>query len=209
MPLSGLSQISATCVEQDALHLPAVLGRGEAAFARLLEGIHQLAIDVELELLVRGVADAHRLGVGVARQPVDFPFGEPPLAAQAVHDLHLVGRARDGALQPVAPGRGLVVDAGVHHGEQGERGVAQPAQAVVPVALAAELLGQRRRGRRDDAAARQVDQALERDQRALDRLACRGLRPWSSPSSRARMSRTARAPPRHRPARARSRCEGP
>ena len=59
---------------QGALQRPALLGRDQAAFARLLEGVHHLAIDVELELLVGGVADAHRLGVGVARQPIDHPF---------------------------------------------------------------------------------------------------------------------------------------
>ena len=157
-------------LQQGALHVPAGLRDGEASHARLLEGIHQLAIDVELELLVGGVADAHGFRIGIAGQPVDFPFGEPPLAAQSVHDLHLVGRARDGALQPVAPGGCLVVNTGVHHGQERERGVAQPAQAVVPVARAAEMFGQRGRRRRHDAAGRHVDQPLERDQRAPDRL---------------------------------------
>ena len=60
----------------------------------------------------------------------------------------------------------LVVVAGVHQREQRQRGVAQPAVAVVPVARAAELLRQRRRGRRDDAAGGRVGQRLERDQRA-------------------------------------------
>ena len=80
------------------------------------------------------------------------------------------GLAGDGALQPVAPGRRLVVEAGVHQREQGERGVADPAEAVIPVALAAELLRQRGGGRGDDAAGRRVGQRLQRDQRALDRL---------------------------------------
>ena len=32
----------------------------EAVHARLVQGVHHLAVDVELELLVRRVADAHR-----------------------------------------------------------------------------------------------------------------------------------------------------
>ena len=46
-------------------------------------------------------------------------------------------------------------------------GVAQPAVAVVPVAHAAELLGQRRRGRGHDAAGGRVGERLERDERPL------------------------------------------
>ena len=57
MPQSGLSQILLDMLDQRALQRPAVFGRGQAALARLMEGVHQLAIDVELELLVRGVAD--------------------------------------------------------------------------------------------------------------------------------------------------------
>ena len=56
---------------------------------------------------------------------------------------------------------------------QRERRVAQPAVAVVPVAHAADRLGQRGGRRGDDAAGRRVRQRLERDQAALDQLAVR------------------------------------
>ena len=49
--------------------------------------------------------------------------------------------------------------------------VAHPRVAVVPVALAARRLGQRRRERRDRRAGRHVGQALDRERRALDRVA--------------------------------------
>ena len=63
-----------------------------------------LAEHVELELLARLVADAHRLRVLVAGQPVELDLGEPAFAADAVHDLELAGVARDRTLQPVLPG---------------------------------------------------------------------------------------------------------
>ena len=76
------------------------------------------------------------------------------------------GSPRDGPQQPVAatprPPRGSRRQ---ERGE-GERGVAQPAVAVVPVAHAADPLGQRRGRRGDDAARRRVGQRLERDQGA-------------------------------------------
>lgn len=121
-------------VGQRQLQIPPGLARAEAALARLLERVHQLAIDVELELLVRGIADPHRLRSEIAGQPVDVPFRQPPLAENAIHDLHVRGTAGNGTLQPVAPGRRFFVEAGIHQGEQGERRVADPAEAVVPVA---------------------------------------------------------------------------
>ena len=66
-----------------------------------------LAEDVELELLARFVADAHRLRVLVAGQPVELDLGEPPFAADAVHDLELAGVSGDGSLQPALPGAPL------------------------------------------------------------------------------------------------------
>ena len=148
----------------------------EPAAPRQVQRVHHLAVDVELQLAVRGVADAHRLRALVAGEPRHLPFGQAPLAGDAVHDLHLVGAAGDGAQQPVAPRLRLLVVAGVHQREQRERRVAQPAEAVVPVARAAELLRQRRGRRRDDAAGRRVGQRLQRDQRAHDRVGPRRRR---------------------------------
>ena len=129
-----------------------------------------LAVDVELELLEAGVADPHRRRVLVARQPVDLVLGEPALAARAVHDLQVRGVARDRAQQPVAPLDGFLHVAGRHQRVERERRVAQPAVAVVPVAHAAGPLGERRRGRGDDAAGRRERQRLQRDQRALHQV---------------------------------------
>ena len=148
------------------------LGR-QPALARLQHRVHQLAVDVELELVRGGVADPHGRRALVAGQPRQLELGEPPLPRRAVHDLHLVGRPGDGAQQPVAPRARLVHVAGVHERLQRERGVAHPAEAVVPVAHAADRLRQRGGRRGDDAARRPVRERLERDQAALDQLAVR------------------------------------
>ena len=73
-------------------------------------------------------------------------------AVDGVHDLEVVGVAGDRAQEPVPPEARLVGVARVDERLDGQGGVAQPAVAVVPVPLAAEVLGQRRRGRGDDAA---------------------------------------------------------
>ena len=123
-----------------------------------MERVHDLAVDVELHLTVRGVADAHGLRVLISRQPRDMPLAQETLPAQAVHDLNLVGAAGSGAQQPVPPFFGLLVIAGVHQREKGERGVAEPAVAIVPVANSADELGERHGRRGDDAACGTIGQ---------------------------------------------------
>ena len=102
--------------------------------------VDDLAIDVELKLLVRGIADADRRDAFIAGQPGKLHLGEPALAGQAVHDLHLRRLAGDGAQQPVAPGSRLPRrEPGNHQRVEGEGCVAKPAIAVIPVARPADL----------------------------------------------------------------------
>ena len=54
---------------------------------------------------------------------------------------------------------------------EGKRRVPDPCVAVVPVPLAARSLGQRGRERRDGRARGHVGQALDRERRALQRVA--------------------------------------
>lgn len=53
----------------------------QAADAREVQRVHHFAIDVDLQLVDRAVADAHRRRALVARQPRDFPLGQAALAA--------------------------------------------------------------------------------------------------------------------------------
>ena len=87
-------------------------------------------------------------------------------AVDGVHDLEVVGVAGDGAQQPVPPEPRLVDVPGVDQRLDGQGRVAQPAVAVVPVALAAEVLGQRGGGGRDDAAGLLVRHQAQREEGA-------------------------------------------
>ena len=153
------------------MHLPGVFVGVQSLAAGELQGVHHLADHVELELRGSGVADADRPAALVARQPGDLPFGNAAFAGQAVEDLDLPRVAGHGPQQPVAPLAGFVVVSAADHGVEREGGVAEPAVAVVPVAGAAELLGQRGGGRGHHAPGRRVGQRFQRDQRADDGLA--------------------------------------
>ena len=125
-----------------ALHVPARARIREAAAARQMQCIHHFAPDIQLQLSGGGIADAHRRRTLIAGKPRHFPFGQPSLAEDAVHDLQVLRRAGQRPVQPVAPGAGLLVVAATHERGQGERRIADPAVAVVPVARAAELFRQ-------------------------------------------------------------------
>jgi hypothetical protein len=135
---------------------------------------------------MRGVADANRPRVLVARKPVDLPFREAPLAADAVHDLHLLGAPGRRAQEPVSPRLRLAVIAGVHESEERERRIAQPAIAIIPVPRSAELLRKRGGGRGDESSGRSMGQRLQGDQRARHRFRPRSrllARPGQSPAA--------------------------
>ena len=76
-------------LQHGAFHRPAGFIQFEFCHAPLVKGVDQFAVDVELELRMRGIADAHRLGALVAVEPTGFPFQQSPLAPDAVHDLHV------------------------------------------------------------------------------------------------------------------------
>ena len=79
------------------------------------------------------------------------------------------------AHQPGEEGVGLVDHAHLEEGVQREGGVAQPGEAVVPVALATDLLGKAGGRRRDDGAGGRVGHQLQRQRRAHHRLLVRAL----------------------------------
>ncbi len=201
----GLGPHVLDVLDEDAGQVPHVVGQLVAeAVARVQEHVHDLAVHIELELLARGVADAHRRRILVAGQPVELHLLQSSFAADAVHDLHLLGAAGHGSPEPVAPRHGLVAVPGVAQRGEREGRVAQPAVPVVPVAHAAEPLRQRRGGRRDHPAGRSVGERLQREQRpqhdvlVVARVACsetpsRSTTPSSPPTPRTGRSTTGRA----------------
>src|SRR5689334_18133327 len=145
------------------------IGRRAAAAQRLLvqvDRIEQGAPDVVLTLAVGAVADPHRAGAAVAAEVVERALGQLPLAADPVHDLQagVVLADVDDEAHEVAR---LLVEAERVQGPEAEGRVADPAVAVVPVALVAGGLRQRGRRRGDDRAAGRVGEALEHEGGAL------------------------------------------
>ncbi len=157
-------------VEQRQLDRPGEVVLGDAGLARLVQGVEHFAVDVELELLGRRVAHPDRSRSLVTGQPIQFVLGQLTLAGRAVDDLQVLRVTGDGPQQPRPPGLGFLAVAGDEQRPQRQRRVPQPAVAVVPVAVAAELLGQRGGHGRDDAAGGGVGQRLEGDQRANHRV---------------------------------------
>src|SRR5437762_594650 len=83
----GLRPRTLQVAEERLLQRPRMRLPPEAVCARLVERIHHLAVDVDLELLARGVPDPHGRRALVAGQPRQLELREPPLARDAVHDL--------------------------------------------------------------------------------------------------------------------------
>ncbi len=157
-------------LEQHVLQAPGLCQRRQVGDAGRIQGVDELAIDVELALPGRTVAPAHGPAALVAGQPGDFQLRQPAIAGDAVHDLQLVGVPGHCAQQPLPPCLGFLAIPGVEQGVQRQRRVAQPAMPVIPIAAAAQLFGQRGRRRGDDPAGGLECQQLQRDQRAHHRV---------------------------------------
>ena len=167
IPRSGSRQAAiawSTCLHED---LPRRLGQPVARLRVQVDRVQQRAPHVVLLLGVGAVADAHRLGVLVAVEVQQHLLGQRLLAADAVHDLQLVVGLRGDVADEVEEVVGLLVEAQRVEAPEHEGRVADPGVAVVPVALAAGRLGQRRGRRRDHRAGRRVGQPLERQRAAL------------------------------------------
>src|SRR5580704_10022005 len=106
-PLIGLGPGLFQEFEQLELQVPGIgAGLEPKALARV-QRIHQLAVNIELELVGSRISDAYRPTAGVAREPVDFIFGQAALTRESVHDLHLGRMTGNRPQQPLAPGPGL------------------------------------------------------------------------------------------------------
>ncbi len=145
---------------------PHDLGQEVARLRVQVDRIEHRAPHVVLHLLVRGVADAHRPRPLVATQVVDGLLGQLVLATDPVHDLQvLLPRRHVGdEIEEIVrlAGEAERVEAPQHEGP-----VANPRVAVVPVALAADRLRQRGRGRRKQRAGGAVGEAFQGQGAAL------------------------------------------
>ena len=133
--------------------------------------VERRAVDVVLALVVGAVADAHRTGAGVPGEVVARRLGQVASAVDPIHDLEgsvVVGLQIGDELHELV---GFPIEVQVVQRLEGEGRVAQPRVAVVPVALAAR--GFRKGGgeRRDGRTGRDIREPLDRQRRALDRIA--------------------------------------
>src|SRR5262245_36884408 len=70
-------------VRERDLEAPRGPTRWNSADVRLVKRVHHLAEDVQLELLVRRVTDAHRTRTFITRKPRELPLPEKTLAGKA------------------------------------------------------------------------------------------------------------------------------
>ena len=197
MPSSGCCQSVREGLHHRAARCESPSRARASQLPRGVDAAQGLAVDVELKLLRGGVADADRPRAFVAGQPVGSSISvnrRPPRMSYMICSLHRV--ARHGADEPVAEARRLVDIAAEHERMERERGVAQPAEAVVPVAHAAELLGQAGGRRGDDRSRRGEGQRLEGDERSQHRIAVAAVVRAAGGTSRSNRRASATTPAR-------------
>src|SRR5690242_20697765 len=105
----------------------------------LRDRIDHLAVDVELQLVDRAVRDAHRAGTAPTREMAQDPLAPRALAEDVVEHLQSRLRAPRRVEQPMAERFSFVAVSEAEESARGERGVAQPAEAVVPVVISVTL----------------------------------------------------------------------
>ena len=175
IPSSARSQFSHShSSDLDEIH-PGVVGDRLGVLVVEVDRVDQLAVDVELELLGRAVSDPDGRRAGVALEVVEHGLLEVGPAVDAVHDLKravtAAGRLAEAVGEPAHERLRLLGEAEPQERVEGEGGVADPGVAVVPVALAAELLGKARGRRGHDGARGPVGEQLQRERGAVHRLA--------------------------------------
>src|SRR5919108_3504774 len=140
---------------------------GDPVVARVQrERVEQHPPDVVLTVVVGAVADPDGPGAVVARKVVERLLGEVLLPADSVHDLEAVRADRLGQEREVLVC--LPVEAQVEQPREEEGRVADPGEAVVPVALPARRFGQRGSAGRHHRARGSVAEALERQGAPLE-----------------------------------------
>src|SRR4029077_11245344 len=108
------------------------------SLAAKIECVDDFAVYIQLELIVSGVAGSHRCGIFVARKPRKLQFRKTSFATQAINDVEFGRLAGNCAHDPLAPLAGLIQISGDDQRVKREGGVTDPAEAVIPVAHAAD-----------------------------------------------------------------------
>ncbi len=153
---------------------PTLVGDGFAVLVDQVHRVHQLAINIQLDLVDGLIADAHRPGATVAAEVVQLGFWQLLTTVDAVEDVdfgRLAAAVADASFEPTHVSIGFVDEAQAHKGIDGKRGVTDPSVTVVPVALAAGCFRQPEGGGGDNCAVFARGQQLQRQGRAVDHFA--------------------------------------
>ncbi len=113
---------------------PAVVGNGFAVFVDQINRIHQLAVDVQLDLVERLIADTHRRRAAMPAQVRQLSFRQLLVAVDAIQDVDLDGLVAAVADPPSEPTHvvvGFVDKTQAHERVDRERGVTDPGVTVV------------------------------------------------------------------------------
>src|SRR6202012_4545634 len=127
-------------------------------------GVVNFPIYVQLQLVRRCISHPNRLRTTISSHPDKFAFGKMGLTAHAIHDLYAPNITPDRLKKPTAPGSRFFVISGRKKRFERESSVAEPAKAVVPIAVCANPLRQRSRGSCNDTPGRPIGERFERDQ---------------------------------------------
>src|SRR6266516_3658830 len=137
--------------------------------------VDELAMNVDLALLIGGIANAYGPAAATTLEVLQGLLVEPHFRADAVHNLDLAGPLATHQLEKSA--EALRFAAVAEDGQRVEREarIAQPAIAVIPVPLAADPFRQRGGRRRHDRAGRRIGQQLQRQRAAPDHVPVRSI----------------------------------
>ena len=156
-------------VGQAAQMLPEVKGNGRAVLVVDIDRIQQLAVNVQLQLVIGPVANPHRAGAFVAIQMPQGFLGQLMAAVNAVHNLQGAVRIQLAGpfLDPVHKLGRLLGKANPQQGVQSKGGVPDPGIAVVPIPHPAQILRQAAGGGGDDGSGGFIGQQFQGESRAL------------------------------------------
>src|SRR5215469_4355239 len=100
-------------IQQTLDGLPSRVGDWFAVLVRQIDGIHHLAVNIELQLLVRSIANPHWPRILVAAKLIERDLREILSPIHTVHNLQRtsLGIVAQPALQPVDEGLGFIDEA--------------------------------------------------------------------------------------------------
>ena len=134
---------------------------GTAAAHQVRGGADHLSVEIQLPLGGRLVADADRSGAAVTFEVGQFPLAHRRAAVDVVQHVQLGPRSAGRIQKPADERLCLLAVAEPEESARGEGSVAQPAEAIVPVQIASQALGQGGGGSGEDRAGRGVGEELE------------------------------------------------